>query len=154
MCLLESSLKRLCNCSPLTVDCSFKIYRAMVKVVIVSYEVLLSDLWLREGILDNLTVFMFVFFVLIESLSCFLHNVVVETVFIWASSNESIRLSSSTRCLHCPVFILFSVDHSYVGTLLLIATMWWQVCDLLEGPAVVVRAWLNSSKWFYVIHYL
>ena len=140
MCLLESSLERLRLCCPLAVNCSFKIYRAVIKVVIISYEVLLPDLRLREGILDNLTVFMFVFFVLIESLSCFLHNVVVETDFIWAGRIESMGLSTSSCCLHCPVFILFSVDHPYVGTLLLITTMRWQVCDLLESPVVVVRA--------------
>ena len=89
---------------------------------------------------------MFVFLVLIECLSCFLHNVIVETVFILAGRIESVRITALSRLLHYPVLILFCLNHPYIETLLLKASMGWQVCDLMESPSVVVRTGLNTSE--------
>ena len=44
MCLLESAIERLTSGCPLAVNCSLKVEWTMIKEVIASYEILLSNL--------------------------------------------------------------------------------------------------------------
>ncbi len=75
----------------------------------------------------DLTVLIFVFFVLIKGLASLLHYVIVHTAIldVGARCIVSLRVTTSSSRIHECVLVLFGVNYPDIRTLLLKSTMRW-----------------------------